>query len=70
MSKLLEQEARMKTEAVFIRNHQDEFDEIHRETRVKNGLDLVTVRRTVVRQVTPMEALVLVRHGWERVEND
>lgn len=68
MSELATWEAQTKAEALLIERYPDEFAEIHREICVRRGLDLVTVRRTIYRSVTPLEAMELSRHGWEEIE--
>lgn len=70
MSDLLIAEAQTKAEAVLVDRYQAEFDAIYRDICVKRGLELVTVRRTIYKRVTPIDALTLERHGWERMEED
>lgn len=48
----------------------DELDDIFRRLCVERGLDLVTVRRTIYKRVSQTEALTLVCHGWEVIEED
>ena len=59
-----------RVQAELILKHPDEFAELYRIELLKNGLELVTMRRVIIRQVSETEAMVLERNGWERIEED
>lgn len=54
----------------LIARHTEEFEELYRIELLKNGLEFVTLRRTITKRVSETEARILERNGWERIPDE
>lgn len=68
MSEVAETSAKAEAESILISRYKDEFDELFRVECLKRDIAMVTVCRTVYKRVTELEAVTLVRHGWQVIE--
>jgi hypothetical protein len=48
--------------------HVEDYDELLRVALLRAGLEVVVMEKTFRKEVTELEATILERHGWNRVE--